>query len=628
MMDPSSRLTWYPGSILPYTSLWLTLMRVTSLNRLRVEQVNWLVSDPSSTHGLRSNTTWFRNCGSEACIARLSQMLGEPPEAFRWSTAGYAPAWARELFSDTPRVCRQCLEKGYHSGLFALRLLEECPIHGCAFMEHCQCGANFPDRLSAIDCMSDGVCRCGKLGFFTAETCRRPLADPEMTRPLEPVVAWLSGLSNTLRVKQIGRVKSRSKLPEWSRSIAYWSALLEMDYPGCFAQLETRRLSVSWHRGSHQIKEKSALLQGWTPKQIHQNKDGGLTIRQPSALYSSLSRHIRKHLAVNAHVWIRRFQASADPLEIAKLMGESREAFMAFAYMLWVRETDPQREWKFSEGRGSMGQSSAGAQEGPAHASMRCSKRRPEIQAIQWLDDRVTIATLFDLWHTALDRAFNALTNGCADWTALNCVDLLPEVVAQRSNDGALGVLELRAQRSLPAWAEGSRRTKQDRILSRKLSFDQRLARVMSESPASGFEWAGEGWTKAKLLMPDEGPMRTLRLFKTGWPSHPVWLYRSGSQFVVQSRLVGAQTKGNSMKAAFASMRMLVYENQPPFLTLRMEPSRLVQALPTRKNERAKAVFKANLAMLLRDAGFWSASEIVKLHVKTYLSEVEGQQSV
>lgn len=54
----------------------------------------------------------------------------------------------------------------------------------------CYCGAPFHTTLrSIVDFGTAGACRCGRLHFFTRETCRRPILAPELTHAFDSVAA-------------------------------------------------------------------------------------------------------------------------------------------------------------------------------------------------------------------------------------------------------------------------------------------------------------------------------------------------------------------------------------------------------------------------------------------------------
>lgn len=194
-----SRLTWHTGSILPFASLWHTLMRVAALNSLRVHELP--DTDVHRDPGARS-TKYYRasllynessNRQGEGISTRaLARWLHEPAKAFEWSHLGRIPKSLRGLVHDGFRICPQCSKLGYHSALMSLRLLETCPIHGCALLSRCHCGRPFDNRLGVSTLSRAGYCACGQLAFVSRDTLRRPIATPTDTQPFDAVAEWLS----------------------------------------------------------------------------------------------------------------------------------------------------------------------------------------------------------------------------------------------------------------------------------------------------------------------------------------------------------------------------------------------------------------------------------------------------
>ena len=194
---PSPRLTWHPGSVLPYASLWHTVQRVMSLNALRPKELLCCARASDQVSATQRVNLLYNEAGANLSAApiealsmrSLAQALGEPEAVFTWAHLGRLPRSVRSFISPSIRVCRACLAAGYHSALYSLRLLQTCPIHGCELEDRCNCGELFAGDQVVLHHMNTGYCRCGHMGFFTRRTCRRPTMRAEETAPISKVDA-------------------------------------------------------------------------------------------------------------------------------------------------------------------------------------------------------------------------------------------------------------------------------------------------------------------------------------------------------------------------------------------------------------------------------------------------------
>ena len=89
---PDARLTWHAGSVLPYASLWHTVLRACVLNALHPRDLPSYLARPPANVELIVN----RGHVDETALAHA---LGELPTVFRWSSLGALPlGWiARSL---------------------------------------------------------------------------------------------------------------------------------------------------------------------------------------------------------------------------------------------------------------------------------------------------------------------------------------------------------------------------------------------------------------------------------------------------------------------------------------------------------------------------------------------------
>ncbi len=101
---------------------------------------------------------------------RLAALVGES-EKFQWSTLDEARACLRPaLFGAEARVCPLCLA----ADLFALRWLQDCPIHAVPSVLECRCGRAFPMTFSDPD-GRPAATPCDRLRFLPP-SCATALA--------------------------------------------------------------------------------------------------------------------------------------------------------------------------------------------------------------------------------------------------------------------------------------------------------------------------------------------------------------------------------------------------------------------------------------------------------------------
>jgi hypothetical protein len=445
-MNGSGWLTWYPGSILPYASLWHILQRVIALNRLGMGEL------PRHPHAwlnrftTRPKHNLLFNEPDPIDTAALAAWLGEPAQALRWSHMGAVAPWLRFLFTPGMRVCPLCLGAGYHSALLSLRLLPACPIHAVALRSQCDCGRPFTAALTGQSCCCAGGCPCGRLTFFTRQTCRRPTLDAASTTAFEPVVAWLQQCSAVITWRPQAQAAQGGDNAMWMDSIAQWGAALGIAYPAVFEQPRVRgQYQVSVHRS------RGAAAPGL--QQPQPDREPQAWVSPACAVYQAMARHLRRHVVRRSDAWMAKFMQSAHPLHIARMLAGRRCAVLSLAEALWARQAEAgveQRRWPYRP---------AAAALLPLHerllrdglvldhqAQSPPLQERLDEHRRRWLEYHAAGTMLATLWGHALSRAVMACRTGLADWQP-NCCSLsrLCGCAAVVEPDGRLRFVSIRA---------------------------------------------------------------------------------------------------------------------------------------------------------------------------------------
>ncbi|WP_322067298.1 hypothetical protein [Burkholderia ubonensis] len=338
---PDARLTWHAGSVLPYASLWHTVLRACALNALHPRDLPSCLARPPA------NVELIENHG-HVDEAALAHALGESPTAFRWSSLGALPSWLdRALVVPRPRLCFACLAAGYHAALFSIALLDVCPIHGTPLVDRCHCGAPFPARLRSLtDYGTAGSCRCGRLHFFTRDTCRQPILAPAATRSLDPVAAWLDAMSTLIRPASLD-VALHQQTPDSLAWLVAAANALGLPFPARFRTIPPVRAAAVWC-GTRFPVVPSPGQPSRQPVAPGGHRPSYWPTTPAATVYRVLARHVRRHLAPGSARWVAGFIDACDPLVIGEQVGGSRHARQAFVELLWGRAVESgieQRRW-------------------------------------------------------------------------------------------------------------------------------------------------------------------------------------------------------------------------------------------------------------------------------------------
>jgi hypothetical protein len=553
---PEARLTWHAGSVLPYASLWHTILRASALNALHARDL------PSATRRRAGAVDLLDNRAGAIDIPTLARELGEPLAAFQWSTLDRLPDPLRiALVAPRPRLCLACLTAGYHAALFSIELLDVCPIHGTPFVDQCRCGAPFHSILrSHADFGTAGSCQCGRLHFFTRETCRRPTMTPDMTRALAPLVAWLQALSRLIRPLLLDDALRR-RAPGSAQWLVTTAHTLGVAYPACLRPVITPSTPVETTRyGSRPSSVSGRTVTSEAPK-LEVSPYWRSQAMPATTVYRALARHVRRHLAPGSSRWVARFMDSGDPLVIAGMMRTVEHARRAFTEMLWAHTIEvgvEQRRWPDRRpAPGSVADFAAFVHDG----CQVCGAHRLDAQAQDWLAGHAARAILTAVWREADVQTTAAVHSGMAVWAG-----------AAPDHPWSGGVWLARAtprglRFAAPVTASWSAATWSNKTARRLAWVEHRQARreaMWTACRGACLTWSEEaGWHVTDASAPADLDLRRRHLLgmKNGRPR--CWLYRAGDgRFVArydQSRL---QVLAATPAAAITALRRCAIEYQ------------------------------------------------------------------
>lgn len=560
-MSSNLRLTWYPGSILPYASLWHTVLRVASLNCLRVRDLPvplWRQHErrahlPSVMEALFNE--WNGQQRVALPIDAWAASLGESSEALAWSHLGAIPQWARPMVVPGFRICCQCVAAGYHSALLSIRLLQTCPIHGTELVSRCACGRPFASRFTDQTLSRAGHCACGKLSFFTRETCRMPVLSADQTRAFRPLVEWLEALSRARRPRAHSFAEGQRNWHHWVHSLAQWEQALGIEHPDCLVTPQPQvRLHAVIH--THADPRSTNAVPG---KRFESEETPVFTFRQPEPqhwVYRAMQRHLRRHVIRNGPYWVEQFKTLCDPIEIAKRLRESRSALLAFADMQWARTIEPdviRRRWPY---RADM---TTGEPRFRSHLTLNGTVADTGHQPLsrrqrEWLAYHVSGALLSAAWRRAVTHAVDCARSGVADWTVIAPLNSPSENWTLHQADTGLHFLHL-AQHPFTDWAlpASDKATRRARAQAQASEHRQRMLTTCSGACLTWCE--RDGWHVSPAWAPVDGTFHRHRLL--GFPGERplLWLFEAQGGFVARLQDMALQTWAQTPKAAIDALR-------------------------------------------------------------------------
>lgn len=578
-----SRLTWHTGSILPFASLWHTLLRVAALNSLRMRELPnaSAYSEPGTCSTIHSRSRLLYNesgnrPGEGISTRALARWLHEPVEVFEWAHLGRIPKALRGLVHEGLRVCPECLSAGYHSALFSLRPLQTCPIHGCELSSRCHCGRVIDGRLDDKVLARTLSCVCGNWVYFTKQTCRRPVMTAADVTALIPVVQWLEAFIS-VGYPQFGIAqKNAIAMERWLNGLGDWSNVLGIGYPNCF--------NVAPCPSAHRIVSTQGPGPTPAPAPLHprpnqlepagRRREGRYwEINPATSAYRGMLRHFRRHVSRHSEHYGIDFLRNPDPARNARVMRSSRQALVAFAEMLWSISMEPnvmRRRWPHraieQEVRGDF----------VGHVDPPFSSRHAVLSPGQgdadrhWVEYQSCRNMMLSHWRKAQRLALEAVHTGHASGEVSQGEDTF--MWATVHGPQSIRFVSLESQPvsdwALPLPDKNCRRQHQLEAATRR----RRFAADVCRGPC--LTWTDiDGWHVADSIPPSGARLDRHRLLGLGCGKPWFWLFESSGQFVARVIDLKLQVLASTPREAIESLRHALAQHRRSYPPSIAEPA-------------------------------------------------------
>ncbi|USS44328.1 hypothetical protein [Burkholderia glumae] len=591
---PEAGLTWHAGSVLPYASLWHTVLRACALNALHPRDLpSTQTPSPRAVHLLD-------NHAGNLDVHAFADQLGESPAAFRWATLDQLPSPLRAaLVQARPRLCLACLTAGYHCALFSVDLLRTCPLHGSPLVDRCYCGAPFHTTLRSIaDFGTAGACRCGRLHFFTRETCRRPTLAPEMTHAFDPVAAWLEALSTLIRPGRLDDALLRRD-PDSVRWLVTTARTLGVTYPPCLRPVAPSAPVVLVQFGT-----RPGSVSNPAPPRPEDERSSYWRASPTTTVYRAFARHVRRHLAPGGNRWVARFIDSGDPLLVGEQVRACDRARRAFADMVWAHTIEVEVERRRWPDRPPPYGEVACFTAHVAAGSHVLGGQGLTAPARAWLEGHGARVNLATIWQAAEARATAAACSGIAAWDTIteDTTGYQRVWLARLRPDGLHFAAPATTHRTpMPGSDKAARR------IQYAVRRQARLEAMWTACRGACLSWSEDaGWYVIDAIAPADDDVRRRRLLglKEGRPW--CWLYRAGDgRFVARWDQARLQVLDGTPAAAIASLRRYARDYRR-VCQVDLPVSRPIPLIePEQMDPRLTADYRYFVALIRCRKGFW-----------------------
>lgn len=331
-------------------------------------------------------------------LLRLRRVLREPADCFTGAQISQYPPGVWPLFGDRLVWCWQCLLEGFHSVLFSLQNLTDCPLHGAPLMPFLPCKHPVLHSNLGSTFKRPGHCQiCGAV-FLTERTARHVGHHHGRDLRLGQLSQWLLAVGQRCWSRIPGRLSWSGKpfikpIESWQQSLRFSAPPLWWDR----APKPPNTVSCPWGVDVHRYGGSTPSTLAVVLPELGQAND---------ATFKSMRRYVVHHVFANRREWMTRLAASSDADEINGWLFREPGARLALRVLLWWRACLGRasvRDWMnspYSKG------DSPQIPEGQGIRTAVDSVRDVDARALAWVADRLRVAAALLVWDSICEATY------------------------------------------------------------------------------------------------------------------------------------------------------------------------------------------------------------------------------
>lgn len=438
-------------------------------------------------------------------LRRLANLIVEPYELFAFCDSRYISSCWRFLFTSKNKYCPTCLDLGFHTRFFSLKLLKVCPIHNEPLLSDCSCMGIDGESVDLTALNAPHTCKCAKLTYFDPSKLHGNDHQRIDTSKLKPIADWLLSISQIQVSSYMRYVNDSDYELDWLLKLNQLSRLNGFQYPSELINFGDRYSRLVYKTksiplGNHEISISSEPL-------IKGNIGNWDSDPHTVVVYKSIARHIRHHIARRSEYWIEEFKRLATPEAIALLIRTNLNARLAFTELIWancvepsavVRRWDNRKEYHTFDQRYRLHFSDVLRQE--AYGMNELLPKRTENSIQNWARGHVFGTFCLAVWKQVEKAVENGININKPFWDAkqINLYRLFGTTISNITHKNSAEIsVYLKEPLTLPKIAKQS---KEQRVRQRQKLLDEN--RTKYENCCSGLclTWSErEGWYTSEI---------------------------------------------------------------------------------------------------------------------------------